>query len=379
MTPNLRRWSLAPSCLLLALLGPACANLSDADMARINKYACMAGTFLSVAANNFGGHYLNDAAKLVRMFTGGDTAANATTPQAGCQGDGPKTTLAGGPGAQGMAPPPAPPLPPSASAPPPMPPPIPPAPSAPPPMPPPIPPSASAPPPMPPPVPPSASAPLPMPPAPPAPPPMPEEPLGPGGLEARLDLALLRKSSADARDQLVTLADGDALRRADGDQFQVYFSMPTTSYVYVYAVDATAWIQRLHPDPSRGHANPVPADERRILPRPDYFYGLDEHPGNHEIWFLVSPTPRPDVDQALADYALDRRRPGSELRSRSGEPIFERISKTSVFARGLVEVGPGDPIPVEAPDGSAAELTPARLFSEGSDQDIAFSRWFVSE
>jgi hypothetical protein len=208
---------------------------------------------------------------------------------------------------------------------------------------------------------------------------MPEEPPGEGGFEARLDLALLRKSSAGGQVDLGTIADGDILRRADGDQFQVFFSIPTTSYVYVYAVDSTAWIQRLHPDPERGHHNPVRADERRILPRTDYFYGLDEHEGNQEIWFLVSPEPRPDIDEALAAYPLDRPRPGTELRSRSGEPIYDSISKTRVFARGLVEVGPGESVTVQKADGGGFEVTPARLFSQGSDGDIAFSRWFVSE
>jgi hypothetical protein len=34
---------------------------------------------------------------------------------------------------------------------------------------------------------------------------------------------------------------------------------------------------------------------------------------------------------------------------------------------------------VQKTDGGAFEVTPARLFSQGSDQDVAFSRWFVSE
>ncbi len=93
----------------------------------------------------------------------------------------------------------------------------------------------------------------------------------------------------------------------------------------------------------------------------------------------MSPQPRPDIEQLLAAYPLDRDRPGSQVRSRSGEPIFERISHASIFTRGLTEVGPGQPATAMNASGESFDVTPTRLFANTSGDEISFTRWFQSE
>lgn len=136
-------------------------------------------------------------------------------------------------------------------------------------------------------------------------------------------------------------------------------------------------MQRLYPDHARGHTNPVRVNENITLPRPGYYFGLDEYAGMHEIWFLASPHPRPDVDQQLSLFSLDRKRPNTQFQSRSGDPA--RISRASVLARGLVEVGPAPLTQMVASDGSRYDVTPARLFGDVAVGEIAFSRWFQVE
>lgn len=315
----------------LFLLAPGCAEPTAENMARVKRIGCVAGTLLSVAANNFGAHYLQDAARIVSMFSGSSFSPGASEPGVGCADTGPVTSLAGDPGVQQVAVDQG-----GASEE-----------------------SESFEPDL-------AQG-------------EPEELAIPSGnLRPRLDVALLRQV-AEGGQTLEPIPDGAVLSRAAGDRFQIFLSVPETSYVYVYSVDATAWMQRIHPDPERGQVNPVAAGEQRLLPRPDHFFGLDEHTGNQEIWFLVSRVPRPDVEELLAAFPLDRPRAETELRSRSGEPIYQHISKTTVFARGLVEVGPGAQAVVQDEQGTSFELTPARLFSSASEDEIAFSRWFTSQ
>ncbi len=192
-----------------------------------------------------------------------------------------------------------------------------------------------------------------------------------------LDVSLLRSTASGGAFAGTPMPDGEVLRRAAGDQFQIYLAPGFDAFVYIYAVDATGWVQRLYPDDARGHRNPVRMNQEITLPRRGYYFGLDEYAGLHEIWFLASPHPRPDVEQQLSLFSLDRQRPSAQFQSRSGDPA--RISRASVLARGLVEVGPAPLTQMVASDGSNYDVTPARLFGDVAVGEIAFSRWFQVE
>ena len=53
-----------------------------------------------------------------------------------------------------------------------------------------------------------------------------------------------------------------------------------------------------------------------------------------------------------------------------------RISRASVFARGLIEVGAAPTISMNLAGGAVQNVTPARLFGDVAVGEIAFSRWF---
>lgn len=341
--------TLLPIGILASLLAGGCESITP-EQAR--KLGCIAGTFLSVAANNFGGQYLHDASTLVNLFVSSSSNYLPTQATPGCGPSGSETAAVNwtpeAPEEQGY---------PVDSS---------------------YPQESSY----------SQDADYPG---------QPEyseqsdypEQTGYSQqaedyreeAQFTLDVALVcdRADGGQSGRPPVPMYDGEILRRDAGDRFQIYLAPSFDAYVYIYAVDSTAWGQQIFPDTSRGHRNPVRAGQEIFLPRPGYHFRPDEHKGVQEIWFLVSPRSRPDVEQLLSQYPMDRERPTSAIRSRSGKPAYQRISQASVFARGLEEVGPGSAATVETASGSSFEMTPARLFASSSEDEIAFSRWFESQ
>ncbi|MBW2291920.1 MAG: DUF4384 domain-containing protein, partial [Deltaproteobacteria bacterium] len=200
-----------------------------------------------------------------------------------------------------------------------------------------------------------------------------------GQVEFALDTALIREQTINGQAMPTPMQDGELLRRAANDKFQIYLSPGFDMYLYVYAVDATGWIQRLYPDPTRGHRNPVRMRTTLTLPRPGFYFGLDDVPGNQEIWFLASRQPRLEVEQMLSQFSLDRKRPASGFATESGQPGFDQISVASVYSRGLVEIGPGTSTAMWNSTGASFEVTPARLFGQAGSGEMVFSRWFRAE
>ena len=74
---------LATACLVAALLALGSSGCVTVETAR--KLGCVAGTFLKVAADNFGAGYLNDVATLVNLFTGFSGSSGAPQQAVGCQ------------------------------------------------------------------------------------------------------------------------------------------------------------------------------------------------------------------------------------------------------------------------------------------------------
>jgi hypothetical protein len=193
---------------------------------------------------------------------------------------------------------------------------------------------------------------------------------------AALEVAMVHRRVGS--EDLAPMADGALLRRGLGDAFQVVVRPAQATHLYVYVVDATGWIQRIHPEPALGLANPIPAGHAVVMP-PHGLFGLDEVEGVHEVWFLASAEPRPDVEAVLAAHSLERPRPMPELRDRSGAPVFERMVHPSTFTRGITLVATGGAVALGAADGTPTPVPSELLFAGEGAQEVAFVRWFVSE
>jgi hypothetical protein len=196
--------------------------------------------------------------------------------------------------------------------------------------------------------------------------------------EFAVDFALLQSVEQNGEQVPVPMKDGQVLRRADGDRFQIYLSPSSDVHVYIYLIDGTGWIQRLYPDDGSSHVNPVRSGSELILPRSDLYFGLDEYPGVHEIFVLISPNPRNDVETALAAYPLSRSRPASAIRSR-GRSVYEPVTIATALSRGVTVVEAGKPAVVASAVGQQTEITPTRVEFGTRDDERAFSVWFTSE
>jgi len=167
---------------------------------------------------------------------------------------------------------------------------------------------------------------------------------------------------------------GQVLSREQGDVFQIYASPSARMHLYIYAVDATGWIQQLHPV-GAGKDQAVPAGETLFLPARNRFYGLDDVPGVQQIFVMSSPAARPDVESMLARFPLDRERPDSEVKTRSGESVYEHVEQAIVLARGLQGVSWGEArIPNRSGEAFGRQAPRFRLDSSGDA--AAISTWF---
>ena len=192
-----------------------------------------------------------------------------------------------------------------------------------------------------------------------------------------LDVGLFRQVRRDGGTEPALLKSGEVLSGERGDVFQIYVSPSAPTYLYVYAVDATGWIQQLHPS---GPASDVslPAGGELFLPGRDQFYGLDDVPGVQQIFVMASRLARPDVEAQLARFPLGRARPASELRTRSGEPGYESVTQATVLARGLRRAVAAD-VRIPNASGESFELKTPRFLLNPENGSAVFSMWFRVE
>ncbi len=189
---------------------------------------------------------------------------------------------------------------------------------------------------------------------------------------------MFRQVPRDGGAEPALLKSGAVMKGGErGDVFQIYASPSAPTYLYVYAVDATGWIQQLYPSESTADVS-LPAGAELFLPGRDQFYGLDEIPGVQQIFVMASQTERSEIAAQLAQFPLGRARPNSELRTRSGEPAYESVTQATVLARGVLRAPAAEARISNASGESFERLTPRFLLNPGQDSAV-FSMWFTVE
>ena len=193
-----------------------------------------------------------------------------------------------------------------------------------------------------------------------------------------LDIGLFRQVPSEGGAEPALLKSGQVLSGGErGDVFQIYASPSAPTYLYVYAVDATGWIQQLHPSDSTADVS-LPAGAELFLPGRDQFYGLDEVPGVQQIFVMASQLARPDIEAQLAHFPLGRARPESALRTRSGEPGYESVTQATVLARG-VRRAPAAEVRIPNASGESFERKTPRFLLNPEQGSAVFSMWFRVE
>jgi hypothetical protein len=194
-----------------------------------------------------------------------------------------------------------------------------------------------------------------------------------------LDVALLRKSGPAAED-VAPLADGEVLRRGDGqgggDRFRVYFRPNVDSFLYVVAVDATGWVQPIFPATFGGDSARIAGGHTTLLPDASHWFGLDENAGVYHLFFLASRHARADLEKQLQEFAAKQREAPAQTRSVEAAVVVEG---GWVAERGETVTHRGVVSEVRTRDGSSFEVTPNTYSFGVADADFVLTRHFRVE
>jgi hypothetical protein len=186
-----------------------------------------------------------------------------------------------------------------------------------------------------------------------------------------LEADILRAVRSDERKVLESVEDGAVLRDAAsdpagvGDRFRVTFRANQKCWVYVLAIDATAWAVPLFPNPqATGATNPAVAGKAYVSPDGDIWLELDEFRGIEHIYFLASRVQRPDIEELFARLAAQERPAGTLA------PVREQ----AVAARGVRLTRKRTA--VRTPEGS---IDATAFLGDADSGDLLVTRWFVHE
>ncbi len=163
------------------------------------------------------------------------------------------------------------------------------------------------------------------------------------------------------------LLDGRGNPQA-GDKFRVMFRANSDCYVYVIAVDGSAWAQGLFPSASSPFANPVKAGQQHILPEGTNWFSLDQFKGIETIFVVASRAPRQDIEQILTTITGRERHPAEK-------PLA--VSEPAIIPNGYSGARAASaPFAFQTSHHQQQELLPTTYFVKTAGEDLRITRWF---
>jgi hypothetical protein len=188
-----------------------------------------------------------------------------------------------------------------------------------------------------------------------------------------LDVLLAKKHVDKGVPSYLPIRDGDILRdgRGDpqaGDKFRIMFRAKTQCYVYVIAIDGSAWAQGVFPPPGNAFANPVKPGQQVILPEGPNWFSLDQYQGIETIFFVASQERRPDLEKILTKISGRERHP-------SEKPAA--VTKPAIIPRGFsVAKASRSPFAIQTSQGQKQELIPTTFLVQTAGEALRVTRWF---
>ena len=188
-----------------------------------------------------------------------------------------------------------------------------------------------------------------------------------------LDVLLVKKHMVNGVRSYLPIKDGDILldgrgNPQAGDKFRVMFRANTDGYVYVIAVDGSAWAQGIFPSAASPFANPVKAGQQYLLPEGNNWFSLDQFKGIETIFFVASHARRPDIEQILTTITGRERHPAEK-------PLA--VSEPAIIPNGYSGARPGaSPFAFQTSQSSRQELLPTTYFVKTAGEDLRITRWF---
>ena len=188
-----------------------------------------------------------------------------------------------------------------------------------------------------------------------------------------LDVLLVKKHLVNGAQSYLPIKDGDILldgrgNPQAGDKFRVMFRANSDCYVYVIAVDGSAWAQGLFPTASSPFSNPVKAGQQHILPEGNNWFSLDQFKGIETIFVVASRAPRPDIEQILTTITGRERSPLEKPQA---------VSEPAIIPNGYAGARPGSsPFAFQTSQHQQQELLPTTYFVKTAGEDLRITRWF---
>lgn len=167
-------------------------------------------------------------------------------------------------------------------------------------------------------------------------------------------------AQSDGARRIVPIRDGSVLR--SGDMFQVYVTASQTSHCYLVSLDSQGKLSVIFPADNVNLANPLPANQKAVIPPGDDWFYLDDHTGTESLFFILSRDPLPQLDRMLREALPENRQ--AEFK--------EYVAQTEVRTRGIGgvrhELGSAQRISAKDPEGARvqAEVLGTVLRSPGT-------------
>lgn len=200
------------------------------------------------------------------------------------------------------------------------------------------------------------------------------------GQGIQLDVALVKKTVVNGAETMIPIKDGDVLRDGRGkaqvgDKFRIMFRAKTDCYVYVIAIDGSAWAQGVFPSLSAPFANPVKQGQQYLIPENHNWFSLDQFKGIETIFFVASPDKREDIETILASIAGKERNP---------KTITQQVMEAPIIPAGFHRSQPSaTPFMIgqesASPQGKDQGLIPTTYFTQKAGEALRVTRWFRHE
>ena len=192
----------------------------------------------------------------------------------------------------------------------------------------------------------------------------------------QLDVALLKKSLVNGAETFLPINDGDVLKDGRGnlkagDKFRIMFRANSDCYVYVIAIDGSAWAQGVFPSLTSPFANPVKQGKQYVIPENTNWFSLDQFKGIETVFFVASPEKRQDIEDILASIAGRERHPNATPQEVTEAPIIPAGFHRSQQSTAPFTIGQ---------DGSSDQgLIPTTYFTQKAGEALRITRWFRHE
>ncbi len=192
----------------------------------------------------------------------------------------------------------------------------------------------------------------------------------------QLDVALVKKRIVNGAVTLTPIKDGDILKdgRGDirrGDKFRIMFRANCDCYVYVIAIDGSAWAQGVFPTLTNPFGNPVTKGKQYVIPDDKNWLSLDQYKGIETIFFVASPQKRQDIEKIVASIAGKERNPKAKPVAVSQAPIIPAGYHGSQLS--------GSPFVLGNQTEPTTNLMPTTYFSQTAGESLRITRWFRHE